>query len=56
MYQALIKKIKKELLEIKHEFGDERESPIKESSVPKVFAEEETLVTESIIVVLSEAG
>ena len=48
--------IKKELLEIKDEFGDERKSPIKESSEAKVFSEEETLVTESITVVLSEAG
>jgi topoisomerase-4 subunit A len=44
------------LLEIKDEFGDERKSPIKESSEAKVFSEEETLVTESITVVLSEAG
>ena len=48
--------IKKELLEIKDEFGDERKSPIKESSEAKVFSEEQTLVTESITVVLSEAG
>ena len=44
------------MLEIKDEFGDERKSPIKESSEAKVFSEEETLVTESITVVLSEAG
>jgi len=48
--------IKKELLEIKDEFGEERKSPIQESSDAKVFSEEETLVTESITVVLSEAG
>jgi topoisomerase-4 subunit A len=48
--------IKKELLEIKDEFGDERKSPIKDTSEAKVFSEEETLVTESITVVLSEAG
>jgi topoisomerase-4 subunit A len=48
--------IKNELLEIKDEFGEDRKSPIKESSEAKVFSEEETLVTESITVVLSEAG
>ena len=48
--------IKNELLEIKDEFGEERKSPINESSEAKVFSEEETLVTESITIVLSEAG
>jgi topoisomerase-4 subunit A len=48
--------IKKELHEIRDEFGDERKSPIKEFSEAKVFSEEETLVTEPITVVLSEAG
>ena len=48
--------IKKELLDIRDEFGDERKSPIKESSEAKVFSEEETLVTEPITVILSEAG
>ncbi|MDC3301610.1 DNA topoisomerase IV subunit A [Gammaproteobacteria bacterium] len=48
--------IKKELIEIKDEFGEERVSPIKESSNAKVFSEEETLITESITVVLSKAG
>ena len=48
--------IKNELLEIKDEFGEDRKSPIKESSEAKVFSEEETLITESITVVLSEAG
>jgi topoisomerase-4 subunit A len=43
-------------LEIKDEFGEERKSPINESSEAKVFSEEETLVTESITIVLSEAG
>lgn len=48
--------IKKELLEIKENFGEERKSPIKSASNAKVFSEEETLVTEPITVVLSEAG
>ena len=48
--------IKKELLEIKENFGEERMSPIKSASNAKVFSEEETLVTEPITVVLSEAG
>ena len=48
--------IKKELLEIKENFGEERRSPIKNASNAKVFSEEETLVTEPITVVLSEAG
>ena len=48
--------IKKELLDIRDEFGDERKSPIKESSEAKVFSEEDTLVTEPITVILSEAG
>jgi topoisomerase-4 subunit A len=48
--------IKKELLEIKENFGEERRSLIKSASNAKVFSEEETLVTEPITVVLSEAG
>ena len=48
--------IKKELLEIKENFGEERKSPIKSASNAKVFSQEETLVTEPITVVLSEAG
>ena len=48
--------IKKELTEIKENFGDERKSPIVENSDAKVFSEEETLVTEPITVVLSGAG
>jgi topoisomerase-4 subunit A len=48
--------IKKELLEIKDGFGEDRKSPIRQSSDAKVFSEEDTLVTESITVVLSEAG
>ena len=48
--------IKKELAEIKENFGDERKSPIIENSDAKVFSEEETLVTEPITIVLSGAG
>ena len=48
--------IKKELTEIKENFGDERKSPIIENSDAKVFSEEETLVTEPITIVLSGAG
>ncbi len=48
--------IKKELIEIKAEYGDARNSPIKSESNAKVFSEEETLVTEPITVILSSAG
>jgi len=48
--------IKKELLEIKAEYGDDRNSPIEASSSAKVFSEEETFVTEPITVILSSAG
>ena len=48
--------IKNELIEIKEEFGEERKSPIIHESNAKVFSEEETIVTEPITVVLSEAG
>ena len=48
--------IKNELIEIKEKFGEERISPIIESTNAKVFSEEETIVTESITVVLSKAG
>ena len=48
--------IKNELIEIKEKFGEERISPIIESTNARVFSEEETIVTESITVVLSKAG
>ena len=48
--------IKNELIQIKENFGEERKSPIAESTNAKVFSEEETIVTESITVVLSKAG
>ena len=48
--------IKNELNEIKELFGEERKSPIIASTNAKIFSEEETIVTESITVVLSKAG
>ena len=48
--------IKNELIEIRNEFGEERRSPIIQESSAKVFSEEETIVTESITIVLSKAG
>ena len=48
--------IKKELLDIKDRFGEERKSPIINSTNAKVFSEEETIVTEPITVVLSKGG
>ena len=48
--------IKNELNEIKELFGEERKSPIIDSTNAKIFSEEESIVTESITVVLSKAG
>ena len=48
--------IKKELNEIKEDFGEDRKSPIIASSAAKIFSEEETIISESITVVLSKAG
>ena len=48
--------IKKELNEIKENFGEDRKSPIIASSAAKIFSEEETIITESVTVVLSKAG
>ena len=48
--------IKNELNEIKESFGENRRSPILESTNAKVFSEEETIVTEPITIVLSKAG
>ena len=48
--------IKNELDEIKELFGEERKSPIIDSTNAKIFSEEETIVTEPITVVLSKAG
>ena len=43
-------------MDIKDTFGEERKSPIINSTNAKVFSEEETIVTEPITVVLSKAG
>ena len=48
--------IKNELNEIKELFGEERKSPIINSTNAKIFSEEQTIVTEPITVVLSKAG
>ena len=48
--------IKNELNDIKESFGENRRSPILESTNAKVFSEEETIVTEPITIVLSKAG
>tara|TARA_B100001248_G_scaffold258925_1_gene244053 strand:+ start:347 stop:2593 length:2247 start_codon:yes stop_codon:yes gene_type:complete len=48
--------IKNELNEIKELFGEDRKSPIINSSNAKVFSEEETIVTEPITIVLSKGG
>ena len=48
--------IKNELNEFKELFGEERKSPIINSTNAKIFSEEETIVTEPITVVLSKAG
>ncbi len=48
--------IKNELNEIKELYGEERKSPIINSTNAKIFSEEETIVTEPITVVLSKAG
>ena len=48
--------IKNELNEIKELFGEERKSPIIDSTNAKIFSEDETIVTEPITVVLSKAG
>ncbi len=48
--------IKNELIQIKENFGEDRKSPIVESTNAKVFSEEETIVTEPVTVVLSKAG
>ena len=48
--------IKNELVEIRKLFGEERKSPIIDSTNAKVFSEEDTIVTEPITVVLSKAG
>ena len=48
--------IKNELNELKDAFGEDRKSPIIDSTDAKVFSEEETIVTEPVTIVLSKAG
>ena len=48
--------IKNELNELKDSFGEDRKSPIIDSTDAKVFSEEETIVTEPVTIVLSKAG
>ena len=48
--------IKNELKEIKKNFGDERNSPIIESSSAKMFSEEDTITSDPVTIVLSNAG
>lgn len=48
--------IKNELLEIKENFGDIRNSPIESISVAKAFSEEEMVTSEPVTVVLSKGG
>tara|TARA_B100000029_G_scaffold516746_1_gene633608 strand:- start:2032 stop:4317 length:2286 start_codon:yes stop_codon:yes gene_type:complete len=48
--------LKKELLEIKEQYGEERKSPIKSETEAKAFSDEELISTEPITVILSKAG
>ena len=48
--------IKNELKEIKDNFGDDRNSPIIESSSAKMFSEEDTITSDPVTIVLSNAG
>jgi len=48
--------IKNELKEIKETFGDDRNSPIIESSSAKMFSEEDTITSDPVTIVLSNAG
>ena len=48
--------IKNELKEIKENFGDERNSPLIESSSAKMFSEEDTITSDPVTIVLSNAG
>ncbi len=48
--------IKNELKEIKKNFGDDRNSPIIESSTAKMFSEEDTITSDPVTIVLSNAG
>ncbi len=48
--------VKKELLAVAEEFGDERRSPIVERSEAEAFSEVDLLSTEPVTIVLSEKG
>jgi len=48
--------IKKELKEIKENFGDDRNSPIEDSSDAKAFSEEEMVTSEAVTIIISKAG
>ena len=48
--------IKNELKEIKENFGDDRNSSIIESSSAKMFSEEDTITSDPVTIVLSNAG
>ena len=48
--------IKNELKVIKDEFADERNSPIEEESSAKLYAEEDTISSDPVTIILSVAG
>ncbi len=48
--------VKKELTELRDEFGDERRSPLVERSEAKAYSEVELMSTEPVTVVMSEKG
>ncbi len=48
--------VKKELLAVAEEFGDERRSPIVSREEAKAFSEEELMTTEPVTIVMSEKG
>jgi len=54
--QRLKSLVKKELLEVAEEFGDDRRSPIIERVEAKAFCETDLIVSESVTIVLSDKG
>ena len=48
--------VKKELLEVKEHYGDQRRSPIAQRQEAKAFSEEQLMTTEPVTVVLSKKG
>jgi topoisomerase-4 subunit A len=54
--QRLKSLVKKELLEVAEEFGDDRRSPIIERVEAKAFSETDLIVSESVTIVLSDKG